>query len=70
MSKKEWIKPGIHLSTMGADMEDKQEIDENIFSNATIFTDDLHHSSQVGEMETALKNKIIQLEDISGEIVI
>lgn len=66
--KKDWIKPGTHLSTMGADMEGKQEIDENIFSNATIFTDDLHHSSQVGEMEIALKNKIIQLEDISGEI--
>ncbi|MBM6614575.1 ornithine cyclodeaminase family protein [Desemzia sp. RIT804] len=64
----DWVKPGTHLSTMGADMAGKQEIDELIFSKAVIVTDDLRHSSQVGEMETALKNKIISIDDIKGEI--
>lgn len=66
--KADWVKPGTHLSTMGADMVGKQEIDELIFSHAVIVTDDLHHSSQVGEMETALKNNIISIGDIKGEI--
>jgi len=30
--KAEWIKKGTHLTCIGADMEGKQEIDENIFS--------------------------------------
>lgn len=66
--KKEWLMPGTHLSTMGADMEGKQEIEATIFADALIYTDDLSHSSQVGEMETALKQGIITVADVSGEI--
>jgi ornithine cyclodeaminase/alanine dehydrogenase len=66
--KNEWIQPGTHLSTIGADMSGKQEIEPEIFSRAIIYTDDISHSSEVGEMELALKKKIITLENISGEI--
>lgn len=36
---------------MGADMKGKQEIEAEIFKDAQIYTDDLHHGSQFGEME-------------------
>lgn len=66
--KKDWISPGTHLSCLGADMQGKQEIDAALFAQAQIFTDDLHHSSQVGEMEAALKQGIITMDEINGEI--
>lgn len=49
-------------------MQGKQEIDAALFAQAQIFTDDLHHSSQVGEMEAALKQGIITMDEINGEI--
>ena len=66
--KKEWIKKGTHLTCIGADMEGKQEIDENIFSKARIFVDDLEQTIHVGETETSIKKGIIKKEDVAGEI--
>ena len=66
--KKEWVKKGTHFSCIGSDMEGKQEIDENIFSKARIFVDDLEQASHVGETEIPLKKGVIKKEDIAGEI--
>lgn len=66
--KKEWVKKGTHFSCIGSDMEGKQEIDENIFSKARIFVDDLEQASNVGETEIPIKKGVIKKEDIAGEI--
>ena len=65
---KEWVKRGTHLTCIGADMEGKQEIDENLFQVAGVFTDDIEKTSKVGEMETAIKKGIFKKEDIVCEI--
>ena len=66
--KKEWVKKGTHLTCIGADMEGKQEIDENIFSIARIFVDDIEQAINVGETEIPIKKSIITKESIIGEI--
>ena len=66
--KKEDVKPGTHIACIGADMEGKQEIDENLFSNATIVVDSIDQCRTKGEIETALKKGIIQESDIQAEI--
>ncbi|WZL71733.1 ornithine cyclodeaminase family protein [Clostridiaceae bacterium 35-E11] len=66
--KKEWVKEGTHITCMGADMEGKQEIDENLFSVAKVFVDDIEKTSKVGEMESAIKKGIFLKEDIVCEI--
>ena len=66
--KEGWIKKGTHLTCIGADMEGKQEIDENIFSKARIFVDDLEQAIHVGETETSIKKGMIKKEDVAGEI--
>lgn len=66
--KKEWVKPGTHLSCIGSDMEGKEEIEAEIFCGARIFADDKQHCMEVGEMELPLKNGVITKEDIAGEI--
>lgn len=66
--KKEWIKPGTHLSCIGSDMSGKEEIEPEIFEKAVIYCDDKEHCMEVGEMEIPLKKGLITEEDISGEI--
>lgn len=66
--KEAWVSQGTHFSCLGADMHGKQEIEATIFSHAEVYTDDLHHSSQVGEMEQALKQGILTIEEVLGEI--
>lgn len=65
---KEWIKPGTHLTCMGADMVGKQEIDENIFTVARVFTDDIEKTSKTGEMEIPIKKGLFAKNNIICEI--
>lgn len=66
--RKEWVRKGTHFSCIGADMEGKQEIDSDILTSAKIFVDDKAHCMQVGEIEKPLKEGVIGVEDISGEL--
>jgi len=68
MIMKDWVKPGTHFSCVGADMSGKQEIDEELFAIARVYTDDIIQSTNVGEAETAVKKGIIKPEDIISEI--
>ncbi len=66
--RKEWLKPGTHLSCIGADMSGKQEIDEQILAGARVFTDDINQAFAVGECETAGKKGLLTPQTIAGEI--
>lgn len=66
--RKEWLKPGTHLSCLGSDMETKQEIESAIFTGARVFADDIPQCIRVGEMEIPLQQGAFKKEDIAGEI--
>lgn len=66
--RKEWIRPGTHLSCIGSDMSGKEEIDAEIFKDAVIYLDDYNHVVEVGEVEIPLKTGVISESDIKGEI--
>lgn len=66
--KKEWLKPGTHLSCLGSDMETKQEIESTISADARVFTDDKAQCIRVGEIELPLKQGVLKEENIAGEI--
>lgn len=66
--KKEWVKPGTHISCIGADMEGKQEIDENLFVNSRVFVDDVGQAISVGETEIPYKKGLIATNQIEEEI--
>lgn len=69
--KKEWLKPGVHFSCVGADMAGKQELDEEILRNAVVIGDDAKQCLTVGECENAYKKGIIsELSAEIGEIII
>lgn len=66
--KKEWVRPGTHLSCIGADMSGKEEIDPEILRDSKIYVDDKEHCMAVGEIEIPLKTGVIKEENIVGEI--
>lgn len=62
---KEWIKPGIHFSCVGADMTGKQEIDEKIFEVASIYVDDITQATTVGETQSAIRAGILGKDNLT-----
>lgn len=68
MIQKSWVKPGTHISCVGADMSGKQEIDERLFKDNIVVVDDIKQALEVGETETAYKKGIISKEDIHSEM--
>lgn len=64
--RREWVKPGTHISCVGADMSGKQEIDEAILAEARVFGDDTAQCFSVGECETAVKAGLLQT--LAGEM--
>ena len=68
--KRDWVKPGTHLSCIGSDMEGKQELDERLLAQGKVFCDDLTQAITVGECEKAIKqglfspDRIIEIGDV------
>lgn len=48
-----WVRPGTHISCLGADKPGKQEIDEQILADARVVVDDEKQAVSVGECEKA-----------------
>ena len=65
---KEWLRPGTHISCIGADMVGKEEIDPEIFRDARSFADDALQCCTVGGMEIPAKMGIISPDTVTGEI--
>lgn len=70
--KKEWARPGMHFSTVGSDMEGKEELDPEIFADAKVFVDDMEHCVEAGEVEIPVKKGIVTESDIReiGELIL
>lgn len=66
--RREWIRPGTHISCVGADMSGKQELDSDIIAAAAVFVDDQTQSTTVGECEIPIKTGRIAVEHLRGEI--
>ncbi len=62
----DWIKPGTHIACMGTDTVGKQEIDPQLFGNATVFTDEIAQSITLGEAQHAFAQRIIKESDITA----
>lgn len=64
--KAEWVRPGTHLSCIGADMSGKEEVEPGLFHIARVFGDDEGQCLSVGECEIPHKKGI--LSGLLGEI--
>lgn len=51
--KAEWVRPGTHISSMGSDATDKQELPPALFTQARLFCDLPEQSLRIGEFQHA-----------------
>lgn len=60
------VRPGTHISAMGADAPGKQELDPKLVASASLFADVLQQSISVGEYEQAFNSGLISKEQITS----
>lgn len=66
--KQAWVRPGTHISCVGADMEGKQEIESGLAASARLYVDDRAQSVSSGELEVPTKEGAISAADIVAEL--
>lgn len=66
--EREWVRPGTHISAMGADTRGKQELDPQLVSIAALFVDEAAQSISIGEFQHAFAQGLITENDIRGSI--
>ncbi|MBC8258562.1 MAG: ornithine cyclodeaminase family protein [SAR324 cluster bacterium] len=59
------VKAGTHLACMGTDTKGKQEVEAELVTNATVFTDEIAQAISIGECQHAFTNGSLKAEDIS-----
>ena len=66
--KKEWLKPGAHITEIGTDSLGKQELDVSCFNGTKIVNDSIEAASAFGDTHNAIEAGVIAKDDIYGEI--
>jgi alanine dehydrogenase len=66
--KHDHISPGTFIAAVGADSEDKQELDPQLLSTCKVVTDISEQSATIGEMHHALKEGLVSRDDIYAEL--
>ena len=66
--KKHHIKPGTHISAIGADAKGKQELDSGLLASAKVVVDDIEQASHGGEINVPLSESQLRIEQIYGTI--
>lgn len=58
------VRPGTHLACMGTDTKGKQEVEAALVAAATVFTDEVAQSVQIGEAQHAVAGGLLAASDI------
>ncbi|MBT6431690.1 MAG: ornithine cyclodeaminase family protein [Deltaproteobacteria bacterium] len=68
----DWIQPGTHITAVGSDTADKQELDSKILSKARVVADSLAQSESRGEIYRAVeagdidRSSVVELGNVMG----
>ena len=66
--KAEWLRPGQHITAMGADSEHKNEIDPAVFRRAVYVADSLSQTRRLGELAHALRAGTVRADQSFAEL--
>ncbi|KLN62018.1 hypothetical protein WH96_00250 [Kiloniella spongiae] len=61
-----WVRPGTHISAMGADKKGKQELDPRLVEGGKLFADHPPQSVEIGEFQSATQQELIREQDITA----
>ena len=66
--EKAWIRPGTHISAMGADTRGKQELDPLLVAAAVLFVDEAAQAISIGECQHAFSAGLITQQSFRGSL--
>jgi ornithine cyclodeaminase len=66
--EKSWVRPGTHISAMGADTVGKQELDPALVAGAALFVDEAAQAITIGECQHAYSAGLITLQSLRGSL--
>lgn len=64
----ELVRPGTFIAAVGADNDDKQEIDPQLFPLATVVVDSLEQCAEIGDLHHALNAGTTRREQVHGTL--
>jgi ornithine cyclodeaminase len=62
------VRPGTHISAMGADTKGKQELDPQLVAGAAVFSDEIEQSLSIGECQHAFAAGLITRLSMRGTL--
>ena len=65
---REDVRPGTFIAAVGADSEEKQEIDPSLFVSSTIVVDSLEQCSSIGDLHHAILQGIVKKDGVHAEL--
>jgi alanine dehydrogenase len=65
---KEWVKPGTFIAAVGADSENKQEIDPRLLATNKVVVDVLDQCANIGDLHHAIRMGLMTRSDVHGEL--
>jgi ectoine utilization protein EutC len=67
--REDWLSPGVHVTALGSDGPDKQELDVEVFRRADVVVCDVvEQCLRKGELHHAVDAGVLTLDDIAGEL--
>jgi len=66
--RREDVRPGTFVAAVGADSEDKQELDPALFAGSTVVVDSLDQCASFGDLHHALKSGLATREGVHAEL--
>jgi alanine dehydrogenase len=63
-----WLRPGTHVSAMGADTKGKQELAAQLVAAAAVYVDEPAQAVSIGECQHAFSAGLITLADLRGTL--
>jgi alanine dehydrogenase len=66
--RKEDVSPGTFIAAVGADNEDKQEIDSALIASVKVVADSLEQSCAIGDVHHAIAYGLMRKEDVYAEL--
>jgi alanine dehydrogenase len=66
--RREHVAPGAFVAAVGADNEDKQELDPLVMAASTIVVDVLQQCAAIGDLHHAIASGAVKREDVHAEL--
>jgi len=66
--KEAWVRPGTFIAAVGADSEDKQELEPTLLSRSKVVVDIVDQAASIGELHHSIDAGLMTKDDVYGEL--